>query len=63
MASTRLPGDLGAWLGVDEELIVMACAANPIILLVPTHRVTLPGEGPLPKALRELESGMGWRRP
>jgi hypothetical protein len=25
--------------------------------------VVLPGEGPLPKALRELESGMGWRCP
>jgi hypothetical protein len=48
---------------VDEDLIVMACASNPIVLLVPAHRVVLPGEGPLPKALRELESGLGWRRP
>jgi O6-methylguanine-DNA--protein-cysteine methyltransferase len=59
----RTPSDLSVWLGVDEDLIVMACAANPIVLLVPSHRVVLPGEGPLPKALRELESGMGWRRP
>ena len=27
------------------------------------HRVILPGEGPLPKALRDLESGLGWRKP
>jgi len=60
---SRLPADLAARLGIDEEVIVMACAANPITLLIPAHRVILPGEGPLPKALRELESGHGWKRP
>jgi O6-methylguanine-DNA--protein-cysteine methyltransferase len=60
---SRQPADLAAWLGLEEDLIIMACAANPIALLVPTHRVLLPGEGPLPKALRDLETGMGWRRP
>ena len=60
---SRQPGDLAAWLGLDEDLIVMACVANPITLLVPSHRVVLPGEGPLPTALRDLESGQGWRRP
>lgn len=59
---SRQPGDLAMWLGLDEELIVMACVANPITLLVPSHRVILPGEGPLPKALRDLESGLGWRQ-
>jgi O6-methylguanine-DNA--protein-cysteine methyltransferase len=60
---TRQPADLAAWLGHDEDVIVMACAANPIALLIPAHRVILPGEGPLPVALRELESGHGWRKP
>ena len=60
---TRQPADLAAWLGLEEEVVVMACATNPIALLIPAHRVVLPGEGPLPKALRELESGMGWRKP
>lgn len=59
---SRQPGDLAMWLGLDEALIVMACVANPITLLVPSHRVLLPGEGPLPKALRDLESGLGWRQ-
>ncbi len=60
---TRRPADLAAGLGLVEEVVVMACAANPIALLIPAHRVVLPGEGPLPKALRDLESGMGWRKP
>jgi len=60
---TRLPADLATWLGLDEDVIVMACVANPISLLIPAHRVILPGEGPLPKALRDLESGRGWRKP
>jgi O6-methylguanine-DNA--protein-cysteine methyltransferase len=60
---SRLPADLAAWLGIDEEVVVMACAANPIALLIPAHRVILPGEGPLPKALRDLESGQGWKKP
>ncbi|MBI1752825.1 MAG: methylated-DNA--[protein]-cysteine S-methyltransferase [Acidobacteria bacterium] len=60
---TRRPADLAAWLGLDEDLIVMACAANPITLLIPSHRVILPGDGPLPRALRDLESGLGWRKP
>jgi O6-methylguanine-DNA--protein-cysteine methyltransferase len=60
---SRLPSELAAWLGIDAEVIVMACAANPIALLIPAHRVILPGEGPLPKALRELESGHGWKKP
>ena len=59
----RHPSELAAWLGLDEEVIVMACAANPIALLIPAHRVILPGEGPLPKALRELEAGHGWQKP
>jgi len=25
--------------------------------------VIVPGEGPLPKALRELETGHGWKKP
>ena len=60
---TRQPSDFAAWLGLDEEVVVMACASNPIALLIPAHRVILPGEGPLPKALRDLESGLGWRKP
>jgi O6-methylguanine-DNA--protein-cysteine methyltransferase len=59
----RRPPDLSAELGLEEELIVMACAANPIALLIPAHRVILPGEGPLSRALRELEAGRGWRKP
>jgi len=60
---SRQPAELATWLGLDEEVVVMACAANPIALLTPSHRVILPGEGPLPAALRDLESGLGWRRP
>jgi len=60
---TRQPSDFAAWLGLAEEVVVMACASNPIALLIPAHRVILPGEGPLPKALRDLESGLGWRKP
>jgi O6-methylguanine-DNA--protein-cysteine methyltransferase len=60
---TRHPSDFAAWLGIEEEVVVMACANNPITLLIPAHRVILPGEGPLPKALRDLESGRGWRKP
>jgi methylated-DNA-[protein]-cysteine S-methyltransferase len=59
----RRPADLAAGLGIEEDVVVMACAANPIALLIPAHRVILPGEGPLPKALRDLESGLGWRKP
>ncbi len=60
---SRRPSEFAAKLGLDEEVVVMACAANPIALLIPAHRVILPGEGPLPKALRDLESGLGWRKP
>ncbi|MDR3683181.1 MAG: MGMT family protein [Geothrix sp.] len=59
----RRPADLAAGLGLEEDVVVMGCAANPIALLIPAHRVILPGEGPLPKALRDLESGLGWRKP
>ncbi len=59
----RRPADLAAGLGIEEDVVVMGCAANPIALLIPAHRVILPGEGPLPKALRDLESGLGWRKP
>jgi O6-methylguanine-DNA--protein-cysteine methyltransferase len=59
----RRPAELAAGLGLEEEVVVMGCAANPIALLIPAHRVILPGEGPLPKALRDLESGRGWRKP
>jgi O6-methylguanine-DNA--protein-cysteine methyltransferase len=59
----RRPADLAAGLGLEEDVVVMACAANPIALLIPAHRVILPGEGALPKALRDLESGLGWRKP
>lgn len=59
----RSPAELSARLNLDEDLVVMASAANPITLLIPAHRVVLPGEGPLPRALRDLEAGMGWRRP
>ncbi len=44
-------------------MVRMACVASPIALLIPTHRVLLDGEGPLPKALRDLEAGLGWKRP
>ena len=59
----RRPDHLATALGLEEDVVVMVCAANPITLLIPAHRVILPGEGPLPKALRELESGHGWRKP
>ena len=59
----RRPSDLAAWLGLDEDVVVMACAANPIVLLIPAHRVILPGENLLAKACRDLEAGLGWRRP
>jgi O6-methylguanine-DNA--protein-cysteine methyltransferase len=59
----KRPAVLASSLGLDEDVVVMACAANPITLLIPAHRVVLPGEGPLPKALRELESGHGWKKP
>jgi O6-methylguanine-DNA--protein-cysteine methyltransferase len=59
----RRPADLASSLRMEEEVVVMACAANPIVLLIPAHRVVLPGDGPLAKALRDLESGQGWRRP
>jgi len=60
---SRQPGEFVARLGMEEDLVVMACVTNPIALLIPSHRVVLPGEGPLPKALRDLESGLGWRKP
>lgn len=59
----RQPSEMAEWLGLDEDVVVMACASNPIVLLIPAHRVILPGEGALPKALRDLESGLGWRKP
>jgi O6-methylguanine-DNA--protein-cysteine methyltransferase len=60
---TRMSVELAVGLGLDEEVVVMVCAANPIALLIPGHRVILAGEGPLPKALRDLESGHGWKKP
>ena len=60
---SRTSTDLAAWLGLDEDVVVMICVANPIALLIPAHRVVLPGEGPLPKALRDLEAGHGWNKP
>jgi O6-methylguanine-DNA--protein-cysteine methyltransferase len=60
---TRTSTEFAASLGLDEEVVVMGCAANPIVLLIPVHRVILAGEGPLPKALREVESGHGWKKP
>jgi len=54
---------LAARLHLDPEVVVMACVANPIAVLIPSHRVPREGEGPLPVALRELEAGHGWRRP
>jgi O6-methylguanine-DNA--protein-cysteine methyltransferase len=62
-SQSRLPADLATWLGIDEDVVVMACAANPIVLLIPAHRVILPGEGALPKALRDLELGHAWKKP
>ena len=59
----RAPLDLAAALHLDEDQIVMACVENPIVLLIPSHRVVVPGEGPMPRAFRELESGHGWRNP
>jgi len=55
--------DFAARLGLDEDQVVMALAANPIVILIPGHRVLLPGDGPLSKALRDLEAGLGWRKP
>jgi methylated-DNA-[protein]-cysteine S-methyltransferase len=60
---TRTSTELAAGLGLDEELVVMGCAANPIVLLIPAHRVILPGEGPLPKSLRDVEAGHRWKKP
>jgi methylated-DNA-[protein]-cysteine S-methyltransferase len=60
---TRTSTELAAGLGLDEELVLMGCAANPIVLLIPAHRVILPGEGPLPKALRDVEAGHRWKKP
>ena len=60
---SRSPEDLALALVLPPEVVIMACASNPIVLLIPAHRVLLPGEGPLPRALRELESGRGWRKP
>lgn len=60
---TRTPSELATRLGLDEDQVVMACVTNPIVLLIPAHRVRLPGDGPMAQALRELEAGLGWRRP
>jgi O6-methylguanine-DNA--protein-cysteine methyltransferase len=60
---TRTSTEIAATLRIDEEMVVMGCAANPIVLLIPVHRVVLAGEGPLPKALRDVESGHGWKKP
>jgi len=60
---TSRSADVAGRLGLEEAPVVMALAANPIVLLIPAHRVLLPGEGPLPKALRDLEAGLGWRKP
>jgi O6-methylguanine-DNA--protein-cysteine methyltransferase len=60
---TRTSTELATGLGLDEEVLVMGCAANPIVLLIPVHRVVLPGEGPLPKALRDVEAGHRWKKP
>ena len=60
---SREPRELAAWLGLEEAPVVMACAANPILLLIPAHRVVLPGEGPIPRALRQLEAGAVWQKP
>jgi len=59
----RTPAELAGKLGLEEDLIIMACAENPIVLLIPSHRVVVPGEGPLPAAFRAVESGQGWRKP
>ena len=54
---------LAARLHLEAEVVRMACANNPIAVLIPSHRVPREGEGPIPVALRELEAGHGWRRP
>ena len=59
----RTPGDLALQLGMDEGVVLMACAANPILLLVPVHRVVCPGEAALARDLRRLESTGGLLRP
>lgn len=60
---TVKPGPLAERLGLDPEVLIMACAANPIVVLIPSHRVVREGDGPVATALRDLESGLGWRRP
>lgn len=60
---SREPRELAALLGLEEAPVVMACVANPILLLIPAHRVVLPGEGPIPRALRQLEAGAAWQKP
>lgn len=57
----RTPGDLALQLGMEEAVVVMACAANPILLLIPAHRVVFPGEAPGARALRRLEAAAGAR--
>jgi O6-methylguanine-DNA--protein-cysteine methyltransferase len=59
---TRTPLELATRLGLEEELVVMGCVANPIALLIPAHRVLVPGDGPIAQALRDIESGLGWRK-
>jgi O6-methylguanine-DNA--protein-cysteine methyltransferase len=54
--------ELADRLRLDSGAVVAACAANPIAVLIPDHRVPREGDGPMAVALRELEAGQGWRR-
>ncbi len=55
--------EFAARLRMDAGAVAAACAANPIAVLIPGHRVVREGDGPLAAALRELEAGHGWTRP
>ncbi len=54
--------ELAGHLRLDPGAVAAACAANPIAVLIPDHRVPREGDGPMAVALRELEAGQGWRR-
>lgn len=56
-------GAFAARMRLDPEVAAAICAANPIAVLIPAHRVPREGEGPVAAALRALEAGHGWKLP